>query len=294
MRYSRGVLKFAILLGAVPLIAYIVQTAVLYNFFTTTVEPETIVTTLIVGPMIFAIPFCIVHVIAWIIPANWVSGPRSRLMKRVLIASWIVIWTALILPGAWSKDAGGDWKGQVIDRETRQPIQDVIVLVVWENCIGWHGCGPRYADSEEVVTGADGRFIIRRGIVRKYFRPATPAPHLYLFKPGYGHWDYRGSPVTIQNKENLEALWREFGKEGVVIDLPPLQTKQEQWKFLTGRSFPEPYGVPEERMARWRKASAEEYEYVKPRRKLESYNMSPALPAGPMDCGPGYPAMHCN
>ncbi len=60
-------------------------------------------------------------------------------------------------------ESAGPWKGQVVDKETGKPLEGVVVLARWErrytSFVGEMG-GNEYYDSEEVVTDAEGRFVI--------------------------------------------------------------------------------------------------------------------------------------
>ncbi|MGH7768233.1 MAG: hypothetical protein ACREQP_12315, partial [Candidatus Binatia bacterium] len=66
---------------------------------------------------------------------------------------------------------------------------------VWRKCffITMDGCA-EYYDSEEVVTGPDGRFVIQPRRSFWFFPPFRPlkAPNFYIFKPGYGEWKFKG------------------------------------------------------------------------------------------------------
>src|SRR5260370_15094947 len=58
--------------------------------------------------------------------------------------------------------AAGPWKAQVVDAETGQPLEEVVVLMYWIKYTGsWAGwAGGEFDDAEEVVTVADGRFVV--------------------------------------------------------------------------------------------------------------------------------------
>ena len=141
--------------------------------------------------------------------------------------------------------AGLPWTAQVVDAATGQPVQGVVVLAYWIKYTasfgGWGGS--EFYDSQEVVTGPDGRYAIQP-------RPSYTLPgvnkvsaEILIFKPGYGRWAYRSAR----------------GEE-VVIELPPLKTREERLKFYgslrwSGR-------VPSERTQRLREAVQMERAYL--------------------------------
>lgn len=83
-------------------------------------------------------------------------------------------------------------RAQVVDAETKQPIPEVIILVVWEleNARGgWGG----FFHWEETVSDANGMFEfagwgpneVPRSSDGRALRMSTDQPNLHLYKPGY-------------------------------------------------------------------------------------------------------------
>ena len=58
---------------------------------------------------------------------------------------------------------------------------------------------------------------------------------LVIFKPGYGRWRFQGAkdwPKDLYEQEaRVKEAWEQFETEGVVIELPPLKTREERRKF---------------------------------------------------------------
>lgn len=140
---------------------------------------------------------------------------------------------------------GPPLKGQVIDAETGKPLQGVVVLAYWTKYSaspgGW--AGGEFSDSEEVVTGPDGRFAIRP-------RPTYTIPavtkvsyDVVIFKPGYGDWQ-------IRSDKGDEA----------VIPLPSLRTREERLQFFYRLRWSGL--VPLERTKRLREAQDTEGAYL--------------------------------
>ncbi len=143
-------------------------------------------------------------------------------MGRRIILLLVAALAFLRAPAA--ADAAGPWRARVVDAETAQPLEGVVVLAYWQwyqpSLGGWAGGG--FHAAEEVVTGADGRFRIRSRW--SYTIPLivkVAGPEWVIFKPGYGAWRF-------QAPED----WKKFedGRE-VVIELPPLKTKEQRLEF---------------------------------------------------------------
>jgi hypothetical protein len=169
---------------------------------------------------------------------------------------WLLSWTESSLAKPWH----GPWKAQVVDAETRQPLEGAVVLFWWRRCyLGDAHCVGTYYDSEEVVTGSDGRFVLP-------FLTHFEGPERVIFKPGYGRWSFPRHPkakllegLPLEEWRNQmhkheaeieqwnQEQWERFEGEGAVIELRPLKTK-EDWQM---RGDPTPGGVPSEKMPRF-------------------------------------------
>lgn len=157
-----------------------------------------------------------------------------------------ILW---VLASPLSAEAAGPWRAKVVDAQTGQPLAGVVVLAYWLRLYpslgGW--AGAEFHASEEVVTGADGRFLIHSRWA--YTIPLVikvSGPELKIFKPGYGEW-------RLQRSEEGEKFTK--GEE-VMIEMPPLRTREERLK-LYGSIGWAPV-VPPERTIRLREALDDE------------------------------------
>ena len=72
-------------------------------------------------------------------------------------------------------EAAGPWRGPIVDVETQEPLEGVVVLAYWEREAGGHPALPLafgltgYWGSEDVLTNVDGRVVLPS-------RPLTRAP----------------------------------------------------------------------------------------------------------------------
>lgn len=177
----------------------------------------------------------------------------------VLLLLGFSMWVSLLSPSLAA--AAGPWKGQILDAETGQPLEGVVVLAYWikyTSSFGGWGGGEFY-DSEEVVTGADGHFVIQARQTWTLFWWRKIEGEFVIFKPGYGRWQFKGyeasKKLPIWEQEGwIETQWKRFTGDGAVIELSPLKTREERLKFYQspGRT---PVGfVPPERMRRFTEA----------------------------------------
>jgi hypothetical protein len=194
---------------------------------------------------------------------KWELQTWRTFLPTIVLASI----TVLVSPGV--SKALGPWKAQVVDAETKKPLDDVVVIAVWSTYrTQTEGPGAfGYVDSEEVVTGNDGRFII----AAKDFTNSTilvfDEPEFYLFKPGYGQWRFQGEEQWLkldppERRKHYAEAGRQLADQGGMIELLPLKSQQERLQFYQSpRSGPYGY-VPLEKMKRWRQADETERKYL--------------------------------
>jgi hypothetical protein len=167
-----------------------------------------------------------------------------------------------------SSHALGPWKAQVVDAETKQPVQGVVVVAVWKKYLPVEGTVGvfEYVDSIEEVTGGDGRFVIPERIFSNTDRLILKEPDFYLFKPGYGQWRFQGEEGwskldTAERRKRYEEAGRRFESKGAVIEVPPLKTRDERLNFYQS-PWRLPNIVPPEKIKRWTDAQEAERKYL--------------------------------
>jgi len=152
-----------------------------------------------------------------------------------------------------------EFKGKVIDAETKAPIEGAVVVVVYEK----HVYGPAGGYStvvkvKEILTDKNGKF---------FFPPYSTIIHPFskeddayfiIYKPGYGDFpNNRVSPPSGISSQTIERFFlaETYGKQGEIpvkvktegkwnytkqkvtfglAELPPLKTQKERLEAIPG------------------------------------------------------------
>jgi len=124
----------------------------------------------------------------------------------------------------------GPWSGQVIDAESKQPIEGAAVVAIWYKYYATPaGDVGNYLDTAEVVTDKDGKFLLpSKKFLNVPLLRESGAPHFYIFKPGYGSYpEYRVSPKT--STKSLKG----FFEKTTVVELPKTKDLKERGNVYT-------------------------------------------------------------
>lgn len=132
----------------------------------------------------------------------------------------------------------GPYYGNVIDTETKEPIEGAAVLVVfYTEEYGPAGAITHYADALETVTDKNGEFQFYSHRVT-VFRPVQGwVTHGYftIFKPAYGCYPtHKDAKPMFMPNGTLPV------DEHVIIRLPRVKTKEERRGNLCGRNLDAP------------------------------------------------------
>lgn len=188
------------------------------------------------------------------------TAPVLRRVRRLMCSLAVTLAFVLAMPGAGA--AAGPWQAQIVDAETGQPLEGVVVLFSWlkmTRTLG--GPSPDFHDASEVATDLDGRFTIsaRSHVILNPFQ-YIDGPRVVIFKPGYGQWRVRaGLPPSWQKDEDL-TTGDIFARQGIVLELPPLKTREARLKFY--RSFRDIGLTPGKYMQRLVEAQMMERRYL--------------------------------
>ncbi len=107
-------------------------------------------------------------------------------MRKSILITFISILGILNLSSCYAARIDGPYKGKVIDSDTGQPIEGVVVLGAWyKQYPGAAGALSTYYDATETVTDKYGDFEIK-GLGLLVLSNVIPMDVL-IFKAGYGY-----------------------------------------------------------------------------------------------------------
>jgi len=142
-----------------------------------------------------------------------------------------VIFVVFVLAGCSPAliSGGSDYRGQVVDADTNEPIEGAVVVIVWYKKPAVSMNGPQYFHrAEEALTDSEGRFTLNAssGIDVNPFTYVLRDPRIVIFKPGYGPF-----PRAHVSSKSIEEIKRAFLQGGAVIRLPKLKNKEDLRKY---------------------------------------------------------------
>jgi hypothetical protein len=137
-----------------------------------------------------------------------------------------------------SADAAGPWKGKIIDIETKEPLEGVVVVAVWER-VYRTPAGPSsyFYEAKEVLTNNDGRYEIPAYTPINLFPIISfmRGPKFIIFKPEYLSIEVYPEENVIDKAVKLQERGKVFGLSPGLIELPRLKTMEER---RTGQPSP--------------------------------------------------------
>jgi hypothetical protein len=181
------------------------------------------------------------------------ASRRFELPGGWVTAAWlgaVLVW-GVVGHAAWASYHDGPWTAQIVDAETGQPLEGVIVVAFWVKLTpGPIHPGETFYDAIEVVSDVHGRVTVPP-LRRRSPDALSPikGPEFCMFKGGYGEWRFQGADqwllrdAFVRDELNKQA-WERFRGAGVIIELPRLTTREERRRMLA--RVPTPSRVPPE------------------------------------------------
>lgn len=153
----------------------------------------------------------------------------------------VVLGTALIASCAAGADPDhlylqgrsfGPYVGQVVDAETRAPIEGAVVVASWwrDRMYPGQSVSERYR-AREVLTDKDGRFVLDVKELEETAPRRTLHPSFTVFFPGYMAYTSAASHSTLPFKTR-GFVQGKFSPEGILVGLPLLRTLNERRDHL--------------------------------------------------------------
>jgi len=126
----------------------------------------------------------------------------------------------------------GPYVGQVVDAETRAPIEGAVVVATWRRDRVWPGASisEHYA-AREVLTDREGRFVLDATQLEEYAPGGTLRPTFTVFLPGYAAFSpLMGLTGIAFSKGGF--LTGDFSPPGALIGLPRIKAHEERRQHL--------------------------------------------------------------
>lgn len=161
-----------------------------------------------------------------------------RFPKIIILA--ILCSIVIVLPSF----AAGPWKGQVIDIETKEPLEGSVVLAIWRRTYRTPtGPNSYFYNAKEVLTDKDGKFVMSSYTpinLLPLISYIEDDPEFIIFKPGYGSLrmaigQYLTGEVPkdfmtgqVKTEWEFELSGKKYRLSPGIIELPPLKTREER------------------------------------------------------------------
>jgi len=190
-------------------------------------------------------------------------------MKKKILISILIIFSVLIILGNLLGKGcivyhEGSFKGKVIDAETKEPIEGVVVLAIYNVRY------PRIIESDtepedavEVLTNKNGEFYIPWNLYLSLKPLASgETPEFIIYKPGYCTFPsfqyFEIFPYSSLRLDN-HSLAANF-KQGITIPLPKLKTTKERDRSYVDAS--PSTSLPSWKYPKLNKLLDSEYDYI--------------------------------
>ncbi len=134
-------------------------------------------------------------------------GTKEHKMKKIMLATILNLLGILIFSGCSSAvRVDGPYEGRVMDADTGQPIEGVVVLGVWYTEMATPaGATHKFYDARETVTDKNGEFYIQ-GMGTQILSNVIPMD-VTIFKTGYEYlatpWESLKTSQYLIQKENI-------------------------------------------------------------------------------------------
>jgi hypothetical protein len=161
-----------------------------------------------------------------------------RIVKIIISAAFLFTFMAASSEAAWLIYHKPEFKGKVIDAETKDPIAGAVVVVVYNKTTLGLGAGTisSIINVKETLTDKDGMFRIPSyTTLIQPFSWASSATFI-VFKPGYASVSGLSLEETLSkdtDKKEIELPWlynknMKFRFAPRLIGLPKLKTREER------------------------------------------------------------------
>jgi hypothetical protein len=169
---------------------------------------------------------------------------KKRILIACILASCFLI--ASKSQASWLSYHKPEYKGKIIDAETKEPIEGVVVSFYYmTNTYNLGGGSTRVIHTKEILTDAKGEFVIPSYTTVISPFTTSDAAECIIYKPGYAsypngvHFCGYGPELYFSNeKAGLQAECKNFGNFKPytyvygLVELPKVKTRQERLRAM--------------------------------------------------------------
>jgi hypothetical protein len=158
-------------------------------------------------------------------------------LRISLLIMLIISAMAVTSEAGWLIFHESEIKGQILDIDTKQPIEGAVVVIVYRTANPGMGAGQGSSviDVRETLTDKEGKFLIPSyTTIIQPFSWKIPGTVL-IFKPGYPSLELHPSFFVGEHVKDEEGTWY-WSKElkyklrgAGTVELPKAKTKDEKW-----------------------------------------------------------------
>lgn len=163
-----------------------------------------------------------------------INRKEVRFTKKefVIVCLILMVVFSLITPGGWLIYHDASYKGKVLDLETGQPIEGVVVAGAWDvdQYGGIGGVISTFCDGNEALTNRNGEFKVPRAFCWHWWPFSTMgSPQFIVFKHGYLGYPPLGATQEEIKSRMPDYTGAEFTKKtDILIKLGRPKTREER------------------------------------------------------------------
>jgi len=162
---------------------------------------------------------------------------RRRRFTLILTFMLLLLSGVGMAMAGWLMYTGGPYRGQLLDAETRQPLEGAVVLFYWERDVYGGAGGPVafFLEAKEVLTDKEGRFYVP-WFIGTSLNPLSVVrePKSIFYYPGYG-----------SERAEVTPTGGRLFQDPTVVLMRKLRTRKERTEVISGLP---PGGVPDDAM----------------------------------------------
>ncbi len=178
---------------------------------------------------------------------TWGGGVTKNVYLIIVLSTLLIIAFTTSAAAGWIIFHKQEFRGKVIDAETKEPIEGAVVVATYQKypiISGPGGGSPSIVKIKETLTDKKGEFYFPAytTIIQPLAREVETV--FIIFKPGYGSHPWRQVPPLVSHEEFFS---KELGTKGEkhlrsktisftygVLELPRRKTREERLKAIPG------------------------------------------------------------